>query len=883
MRHILMTLVALCLALSAMAGRGASVTPPRVLNFVNFIREVEPRKETGMTRDKLYETVVKEAEAIHAYGFKGTWLLQYDALVDPRYQDLMKQEMAHGCEVGGWWEITQPHVEAAGWQWRGRYPWDWHSDKGFSVGYTPAQRIRLVDVYMQKFKEVFGSYPKSIGSWFIDAHTLAYMQERYGIEGSCMCRDQIGTDGYTLWGGYWHGAYYPSRHNSFMPAQSQESQIPVPIFRMLGSDPLYQYSAGVGGSIQSVCTMEPTYVNAQDSAWVAWYLKCQTSDFALGYTYFQAGQENSFGWHNVEKGFAAQLPQIKALHDEGRLRVETLLESCRQFRQKYRVTPPTACSALSDYTDAEGKTVWYNSRFYRANLLWQGHRLNIRDLHLFDERAASPYIKDVCISNQAIYKTLPLMDGCLWSSADDMATLSFCDAQGQELQGAAPIIGEQTDGGMLIRWPLLEVKGEMRLLLTERTVQVTCTNRKLQWHLRMHTSQRARLPFFRVTDQSIMAAEEGWQYKVTLGSGRASLDGQLVLTPEATGLCLMMDDRSLPAKADSQSYDIVENADQADTENWLMQSRHKYNNWPDRKVKALPPLTLAVFSDIHGDAENLARYMQFCRHYAPYIDGKYVIGDFVQNKFGDDFSYFSSMPGAEYIHIVMGNHDTNGDGGNWCKFAGKPAFDRYFAFGRDYWQSDPNVHQPSGAAENGYCWYYVDYLKQGIRVIALDCMSYCDAQLQWFREVLVDSRRQQLAVVVLHHIPLGDIIPTGDLNSCDYVIYNEPYCGEPEQYLAAVEAFMDEGGRFLTWVSGHSHYDGCGPLKAYPRQMTLTFENAHANESWNDDTRRRGTKSQDSFNILSFDLHSSCVKILRVGNDLDRMTLRKRHVVYPFL
>ena len=28
-----------------------------------------------------------------------------------------------------------------------------------------------------------------------------------------------GTDGYTLWGGYWNQAYYPSRLNSYMPAQ----------------------------------------------------------------------------------------------------------------------------------------------------------------------------------------------------------------------------------------------------------------------------------------------------------------------------------------------------------------------------------------------------------------------------------------------------------------------------------------------------------------------------------------------------------------------------------------------------------------------------------------------------------------------------------------
>lgn len=112
---------------------------------------------------------------------RGTFLLQYDALINPRYQSLLKEEMKRGTEVGGWWEITQPHVEAVGLKWRGRYPWDWHADVGFAVGYTPEEREKLVDVYMEKFKEIFGKYPASVGSWFIDAHTLRYMYENMAL------------------------------------------------------------------------------------------------------------------------------------------------------------------------------------------------------------------------------------------------------------------------------------------------------------------------------------------------------------------------------------------------------------------------------------------------------------------------------------------------------------------------------------------------------------------------------------------------------------------------------------------------------------------------------------------------------------------------------
>ena len=61
-------------------------------------------------------------------------------------------------------------------------------------------------------------------------------------------------------------AYYPSRINAYMPAQTEEGQIPVPIFRMLGSDPIYQYDDGLGQERQGVISLEPVY---EKGAWIA--------------------------------------------------------------------------------------------------------------------------------------------------------------------------------------------------------------------------------------------------------------------------------------------------------------------------------------------------------------------------------------------------------------------------------------------------------------------------------------------------------------------------------------------------------------------------------------------------------------------------------------
>ena len=147
-----------------------------------------PGVETMVT-----ETVVEQVGIMKKHHLRGTFLLQYDSLIDPRYQALFKGLPAESFEIGAWWEIPQPLVEKAGLKWRGRYPWDWHADVGFATGYSPEEREKLTDAYMAEFKRIFGVYPKSVGSWFIDSHTLRYMHDRYGIESSCNCKDQVGT------------------------------------------------------------------------------------------------------------------------------------------------------------------------------------------------------------------------------------------------------------------------------------------------------------------------------------------------------------------------------------------------------------------------------------------------------------------------------------------------------------------------------------------------------------------------------------------------------------------------------------------------------------------------------------------------------------------
>ena len=320
----------------AAAAFPAAASGPRIVNIYNFVRNSDSRIPNSP--EVLYDATAQQILLIKQANLPATWALQYDALINPRYQQLFKDQLGSKDEIAAWWEIPRPLAEKAGLKWRGRFEWDWAADVGFSPGYTPEERRKLTDTYFADFKAIFGNYPRTVGSWFIDEVTLDYMQKRYGIVASCNCKDQIGTDGYTLWGGYWNQAYYPSRLNAYMPAQTRAGQIDVPIFRMLGSDPIYQY-----GNPPGMWTLEPVYPKAGGSVdWVAWFLNSLIHQPCLAFGYTQAGQENSFGWEAMKAGLTLQVALLTKQAKAGEIKVETLAQSGEWFRSHHPLTPPTA-------------------------------------------------------------------------------------------------------------------------------------------------------------------------------------------------------------------------------------------------------------------------------------------------------------------------------------------------------------------------------------------------------------------------------------------------------------------------------------------------------------------------------------------------------------
>ena len=440
-----------------------------IVHIYNFIRMSHTEPSRFLPDD--FDTLRRILILVKQYGFPGTYALKYDALMEPKYQELLKEYLDENDELGVWWEITEPLCRRAGVAFhdtRMETEYDDRVDSAYSLGYTPDDRKKIVDAYMEDFYGVYGKYPANIGAWVMDAVTIGYAREKYGVKAACICRDQVATDGFTLWGGWPNGVYFPSRDNAFLPASSEEKQMDIPVFRLLGPDPIYNFEAHVrGGVMEGVFTMEPAWLPGRDPKFVGAYFDSMTEEDALGIQYGQVGQENNFLWENIQPGLEAQLKRMEILVKEGKLRVETMGATAEWFSKQYRLTPPATFQVNSDWSGHGLSAQWYASVNYRLGLLGEEGHLRIRDLFLYRENYECRYLRDRIHERLSTFDAPPVMWPQEWGGRDDRPFIRLVDENGVEPTGE--IVYDAIDG-YTARARLL---GHAELVMDQAGVTVT--------------------------------------------------------------------------------------------------------------------------------------------------------------------------------------------------------------------------------------------------------------------------------------------------------------------------------------------------------------------------------------------------------------------------
>lgn len=520
-----------------------------IVNIYNFIRKAHEEPSRFIQDD--FDTIQKQIQVVRQYGLPATYALKYDALTDERYQKLLLENADPQDEISAWWEITGDLCEKAGVRFRGKVSeeFDERVNSAYSIGYEPEERKRLVDAYMDTFHSVFGRYPRSIGSWVLDTVTLEYAAQKYGITAGATCRDQIGTDGFTLWGGYPNGVYYPSRRNENIPAQAAENQLSVPVFRLLGPDPIYNFEQNLRPDLYGmVFTLEPAWLTGRDMNWVSWMFNNLTEEDALGIGYAQVGQENNFLWENIGPGYIPQLDYLARLAKEGRIRVETMADSGAWFRRKYRLTPPMTWQASRDWDEKHNLCAqWYASPCYRIGFLGEAGHLRVRDCFLYRDEYPSRYLDHAMSNAKSTFDALPLLYPQLWMQpGQPRPFIRLVDETGSEPTGSIRFYAPSE---------------------TEARAELTAPGGALLARFRMLPDRLIldgpyslvfdRLPVFRKVEGARIEMEhEGFAYHMTVQTGNLVKAGPVGvrIAPVERQICLLLADTAPAGEMYTREY-----------------------------------------------------------------------------------------------------------------------------------------------------------------------------------------------------------------------------------------------------------------------------------------------------------------------------------------
>ena len=304
----------------------------------------------------------------------------------------------------------------------------------------------------------------------------------------------------------------------------------IPVLRLLGPDPIYNFEAQVRDNMQGVYSLEPAWLTGRNKKWINWMFTRLTDEDALGVGYAQVGQENGFLWENIKPGLAPQLDRIKELHAEGKVRVETMGQSATWFKNKYRVTPPVTFQASYDWWEENDlSTQIYASNHYRLSFLGEKNHLRIRDWFLYDENYESRYLHGPMKNTQSFNDVPPVLFPQIWKEGG-RPFIRFLNDQNEELTGD------------IRYWAETEFVGCAELTGEQGSVKAVMN----PWSMELTTQSRMvfdKLPVFEsLQGNTISMVYEGFSYSLTVSKGtivRAGKDGVEIRPVDGTILLTM--------------------------------------------------------------------------------------------------------------------------------------------------------------------------------------------------------------------------------------------------------------------------------------------------------------------------------------------------------
>ncbi len=388
---------------------------PTFISIVNPVRGPEGwsvSKQTPLDFPRLqYQLATTSAMPI-------TWLLRFDAINDATisafFSDLSATDSSQ--TLGAFLEITPLLTEAAKVTYPpGEYPSA--ANRIFLSGYSPEERLKLIDAYMSLFKKKFGSYPSAVGAWHIDSYSLSYLRNKYSILVAVICDEQYNTDNYRIWGGYIGSPYLPTKTNFLVPASSKDNKIDIAITKWAARDFFNFYGEGS----QSTFSFQVNdYISrGLKTNYFEGLLNQYTQKDFNEFSQIVIGIENDYEIKWIADEVERIYPLLARSKNKYNLQFVSLANFGSWFLNRYSQTSPAYFYQTQDITEKKpGKVFWYQNPFYRIGLKSEAGKTKIIDFRVYNDKEAEEYYQVKNISRRLHTEINPVIDSVKYPGSE---------------------------------------------------------------------------------------------------------------------------------------------------------------------------------------------------------------------------------------------------------------------------------------------------------------------------------------------------------------------------------------------------------------------------------------------------------------------------------
>ena len=350
-----------------------------------FITIVNPVRISSYTK-RPAESLKSEYAVVRQRSLPATWLLTYDALINQSINSVIKN-MDKKQEFGVFLEVTPIFAKEAKVEYHNTGFWH-HASSVFLSGYTQDERRSLIDTVFEKFKDIFGYYPASVGSWWTDSFSLSYMKEKYRITANLVCSDQFSTDGYQIWGQPWQVPYYPSKYHGGVFASSMSVKLDVVNLQWASRDPL-------NGYYSSLFSTQDYLISGKnlDISYFEKLVRLYTNQNENEFGQITVGLEADLSFESYKNEFTKQMALIDKLRNTEGINITTMKDFAIWYKENYPELSPASFLEAEDLLGTGIKAVWSQSPEYRLfyTIDPSTKEITVRDLRFYNTDLEEPY------------------------------------------------------------------------------------------------------------------------------------------------------------------------------------------------------------------------------------------------------------------------------------------------------------------------------------------------------------------------------------------------------------------------------------------------------------------------------------------------------------